>query len=335
MNEFPILDVSSWPTYSEEQVGSKRKRWLFGRDGNRWLVKFPRPRSGEHWAEVVAAAVCELLRIPHAEVELAMLHGESCTVSRSFLRDTMLVPGNLILGNALLATTIEGYDAKAQKPAHHSVEAVLALLASPDIGPPACVDPPPGVAAAPDFFVAYLMLDALIGNTDRHHENWGVELRLHADPILVAAVLQALGMPTGMGPLGPRPIGPTHVLAPTFDHASSLGRNLGDDERSERLTTRDQGRTVEHYCTRGRSPLYARGGSTSLTVRQSFELARACRPGCADAWIDRLAATADSDLLAIVDRLPAHIASGPARAFAKAVLTSGRRFLLSLRSPYS
>ena len=58
-----------------------------------------------------------------------------------------------------------------------------------------------------DMFVGYLMLDALIGNTDRHHENWGIM--------------------TGRG----RP----QVLAPTYDHASSLGRELSDQKRQARM----------------------------------------------------------------------------------------------------
>src|SRR5690606_14933665 len=50
----------------------------------------------------------------------------------------------------------------------------------------------------------YLVLDAVIGNTDRHHENWGI-----------------LRKKTGTGYVG--------YLAPSFDHASSLGRELHDE----------------------------------------------------------------------------------------------------------
>ena len=33
-----------------------------------------------------------------------------------------------------------------------------------------------GIVSALDVFVGYLLLDAWIGNTDRHHENWGFVL---------------------------------------------------------------------------------------------------------------------------------------------------------------
>jgi len=52
------------------------------------------------------------------------------------------------------------------------------------------------------------VLDAVIGNTDRHHENWGILLR--------RTKRRWMGM-----------------LAPTFDHASSLGRELRDETRGK------------------------------------------------------------------------------------------------------
>jgi hypothetical protein len=67
-----------------------------------------------------------------------------------------------------------------------------------------------GIGAAVDVFVGYLMLDAWIGNTDRHHENWGL-------------VVHAQG---------------TH-LAPSYDHAASLGAHETEENRHDRLTTRD------------------------------------------------------------------------------------------------
>jgi serine/threonine protein kinase HipA of HipAB toxin-antitoxin module len=92
-------------------------------------------------------------------------------------------------------------------------------------------------------FVGYLLLDALIGNQDRHHENWGL--------------IKAPG--AGLS------------LSPTFDHASSLGRNELDAERIERLTTKDSGRGVAHYVRRARSGLYRTQSSRApLTTLDAF-----------------------------------------------------------------
>jgi hypothetical protein len=51
----------------------------------------------------------------------------------------------------------------------------------------------------------------------RHHQNWGLILS---------------------------PDKKTY-LAPTFDHASSLGRNETDENREDRLATKDLGRSME------------------------------------------------------------------------------------------
>ena len=56
----------------------------------------------------------------------------------------------------------------------------------------------------------YMVLDALIGNTDRHHENWGI-LRTRVDGQWEDKV------------------------APSFDHASLLGRELQDVRREKLL----------------------------------------------------------------------------------------------------
>ena len=56
----------------------------------------------------------------------------------------------------------------------------------------------------------YLVLDAVIGNTDRHHENWGI-LRQRRGNVWYGFV------------------------APSFDHASSLGRELLDSRRDRLL----------------------------------------------------------------------------------------------------
>ena len=54
-------------------MGSKSKFWcrIEGREG-KWLFKYPRENTGEHWAEKIAVA--EHLGIPHGAVELAVFN---------------------------------------------------------------------------------------------------------------------------------------------------------------------------------------------------------------------------------------------------------------------
>ena len=76
-------------------------------------------------------------------------------------------------------------------------------------------------------FARHLILDAVIGNTDRHHENWGMLRRR----------------------VGEHEVG---WLGPSFDHASSLGRELLDRKRILRL----EEDTVGAYSERARGQIF-------------------------------------------------------------------------------
>jgi hypothetical protein len=157
--------------------------------------------------------------------------------------------------------------------------------------------------------LGYLLLDAFVGNTDRHHENWGV---------LVA--------PRANGPQSD--VVDRYELAPTFDHASSLGRELSDDTRRERLSTRDQNRTVDRYCARGRSPFFGDPGKPALSPRASFAIAACQRPTAAALWKERLLAFTQHRSHLCVERVPAGVMSPDAKRFACAMLDCNRQFLL-------
>jgi hypothetical protein len=146
-------------------------------------------------------------------------------------------------------------------------------------------------------FASYLVLDALIGNTDRHHMNWGV--------------LDDPGSP--------------RVLAPTFDHASSLGFLLSDEQRNLRLDTTDPRQTVEAYARRGRSSSFE--GSPGL-VALAVEAVRACPNPAAGDWLARVAGYSLDSLDAILDRMPDARMSRSSRMFARSLVAENRRRLL-------
>ncbi|HEX5051457.1 MAG TPA: HipA domain-containing protein [Planctomycetota bacterium] len=297
---YPILDASRWETLEEESLGTKEKVWLVDGQKRAWLFKHPRPGTGEHWAEKVAAEIAGLLGIPHATVELARWNDRIGSVSLNFTKDR--TAGSLILGNNLLSG-IPGYEPAKQKPKLHSVELVLRALNLPKIRPPSGCFGMSWVRSAADAIVGYLMLDALVGNTDRHHENWGLLIQATSGGVV--------------------------ELAPTFDHASSLGRELDDRQRNRRLEHLDRRATVESYCAKGPSPLHSTGGR-ALTVRAAFERAREIQPAAASGWLRQLQDLPEARLLQAVDDLPSGIVAATARRFAKAMLDCNQRFLLSL-----
>jgi hypothetical protein len=141
------------------------------------------------------------------------------------------------------------------------------------------------------------VLDALIGNTDRHHMNWGV--------------LDDPGSP--------------RVLAPPFDHASSLGFLLSDQQRNRRLDTTDPNQMVEAYARRGQSSSFE--GAPGL-VALAAEAARACPNPAAGDWLARVAGYSLDSFDAILDRMPDARMSQSSRMFAKRLVAENQRRLL-------
>ena len=119
------------------------------------------------------------------------------------------------------------------------------------------------------------------------------------------------------------------TLAPTFDHASSLGRNESDVERVIRLDTKDRGRSVEAYVVRARSAFYSNPSSNKpLTTLEAFQEAAKIFPEAKQYWLRQLEATSLADYERIFNNVPPPEISIPATEFALRVLEINRRRLL-------
>lgn len=314
---YPIIQVADEAPEQPEQLGTKWKFWYWGDGNQRWLFKEGRPNTGENWAEKVCCELCALLGIPHGHYEFAVWKDHHGVVTPTFVPEG----DRLILGNELLAKFVADYAGKRRVRAHkHTLARVMAVIRgsarfgvkvpSPDgvssvirpipIDMPLGYESPAGVKTVSEVFVGYLMLDALVGNQDRHDENWGL-------------ILSSNGSLT---------------LAPTFDHASSLGRNEQDAERLDRLTTRDQGRSVERYVERAKSALYRAVGEKPLTTLAAFQDAAKLVPEAGKYWLQRLEATNIADYRRIFDNVPATEITEPARDFALRMLEINRIRLL-------
>lgn len=234
---YPIVAVNPEWIVNPEDMGTKQKFWYRKpRNPTKWLFKYPRPNTGEHWAEKIAAGVASAIGVRHAKVELATFEGTQGSVTESF------VGGNRTLwhGNQMLEEVIAGYDPKRRsRQSHHTLENIWKVVEK------IFVDDLEGARKAKRTIAGYIVLDALIGNTDRHHENWGV-LRQREDN------------------------GRMVDMAPSFDHASSLGRELMDCRR-ERLMEENR---VGDYAEKGHGAIYrtgneSRGPSPLELVRQA------------------------------------------------------------------
>lgn len=297
-DDFPLIEVPLGAARDEEAMGSKRKFWYQDPALGDCLFKRSRPDTGEDWSEKIAAELCQRLGLPHASYELALWNGERGTISPNLLPAKTA----LVHGNEILAGRVSSYPKDHRyKVSQHTLELVLSVVSEPEVELPPGWEPPPGVSSAVATFVGYLLLDAWIGNGDRHHENWGFVLPLSG------------GVPR---------------LAPTYDHAACLGRELQDTKRRKRLAHK----TVEAYAAKSRSAFYQQAEDQKPMLTFDVFATVACRYGHpASLWLDQLAKITPTDIADLLHRLPPERISPDALEFARQMLESNRSRLLRLR----
>lgn len=288
------VDVTDWEFVDREPMGEPGKEWL--RDpltGDTWLFK-PTPVqrdpqgnfwAGDDWAEKIVATLAALIGIPAATVELAKRGTAVGVISRNISQGSRLGLGNELLG---------GVDPTYPAGRHgtvleYNLDRIFESLAIAGVVAP----PIAGIAdqTALSVFAGFLMLDTWVANQDRHHGNWGVL--------------------EDTGSLQPP------MLAPSFDHASSLGFQLRDEAKSKALGER----RVSTWARRGRCrPMAGRPRLVDL-----WHDARTRAGPAADHWAARLASVTSSDEASVVDAIPDARMSQPSRSFAKAVLAANKR----------
>jgi hypothetical protein len=300
-DEFPILLVNqeAYETSSNETLGSRYKFWFHHKEFGRCLYKQTRLNSGEDWAEKVASQLCEQIGLPHAVYELASTWEGACGV----ISPNFLPPGGtLVHGNELLTSIVPNYPTfSTYGTSQHTIDLVLSVIVQESVNLPIDWTPPSGIQKAVDVFVGYLLLDAWIGNGDRHHENWGI-----------------VRMKTASNSEQ------KEYLARTYDHASSLGRELSDSQR--------QKRSIEAYANKCFSAFYGSvGDRKTLKTFDAFSLVARRYPEAASVWLARIENISTANILDIFNRInPARISTA-ASNFARKILEINQHRLLTLR----
>ena len=301
---YPIITVPPEAGDILEQLGTKPKFWFSDEHGKRYLFKLNRSEgesaTGEDWSEKVTAELCELLGLPHAQYEFATWKNQTGVVSLSFVPER----GTWVAGNEVLVRIDKGYPReKFYSVRQHTLRLVLTIIKLDIVLPPPDWNGFGDVQSALDVFIGYLMLDAWVANQDRHHENWG----------FVVSPDRKIR------------------LAPTFDHASSLGWNETDEARTQRLTTRDRRRGMARYVTKASSAFFSTPNSSKpmLTLDVLREASKV-RPLAAKGWLDRLSQISDNDVRHIFEQIPAERMSNSARQFAMKMLELNQKRLLKL-----
>lgn len=290
-DKYNIEDISDLDKDNIEYLGTKDKFWyvkneeffLFKsiqvtKNGKKHL------RIGEDCSEKIACEIAKLLSIPHVEYELAIYKDLRGVISKNFItpdRGESLVSGNELLQKYSVVERSDGV--------HQTIPRVNAVMTFLIQKKPLGFNELPDIKSAGEFFVGYLMLDALISNQDRHNENWGMIQRVSSE---------------------------CH-LALTFDHGASLGKNISDDEKSERLSSKDKGRTVLAYTKKAKSWFYLKNDrSTRLKVMEVLEKFGELYPRSYKAWVSRLNDIENNKFEEIINKMPDHLMSDVSKKFA-------------------
>ena len=289
-----------------EQLGTKEKFWfLFSpKESLKWLFKFSRENTGEHWSEKVAEQLCELIGIPHVKYDLALCNGRLGIISPNAIGDfERMVMGNEVLHNHSpkeYPIPEQGAE-KYVRVKEHTVSRVLACLDRSEIMPPKTGFDIAELNAG-DVFCGYLMLDALISNQDRHHENWAI----------------IVDNKTG-----------ERFLCPTYDHAASLGRELLDEERTERLNTWDKNRKIDQFICKARSELFnLKTDKKPLSTLDAFYSAVNQRNKARMHWLSCLQKIKEEEVVKIFSNIPDNIITETTREFAIQMVLGNMKRLL-------
>ena len=241
--------------------------------------------------------MADLIGVRCAEVQLARFGDTLGTQSSAFAEPEWL----RVHGNEVMAEGIPGYDgSRGAGRGDHSIRNILPAVGKwaerHDLDPQAILGE----------LASYAILDGLIGNTDRHHENWMFFYH---------------------------PERRSYQLAPSYDHGSSLGRELQDASRRvsrSRSAILASGRML-NYLLGGGTPRAVYIGSDSPKAPPPLVTAKLlCRwhPDVARPWLERLESATERAFRNVIDRVPDEFISPVARDFAHRILTISREELL-------
>lgn len=293
---YPELKVMKGPEGQEnlgpEPLGSKRKFWaLINDEAQPWLFKYARPNTGEHWAEKLGAELAGLLKVPRARVELAKCEQQPGVLVESIVPHSWdkelnqrIRLGELVHGNEILSGFLEHYDRDKQRgQTEHSYANIISAIRQ--------AVPEADHEQIMTHLAGLLVLDAFICNTDRHHENWAL-LRTHGDP-------------------------PKINLAPSYDHASSLGRELTDARRE--VILRNKG--IADYVKKAHGAIF--GQSIERHPESPIHLVRWAlkdSPTWFHPWIDNAHKITHNMIGEILSKMPSEAMSNIAKDFCWAFL---------------
>ena len=298
-------DIYSITTYDKmEPLGTKEKFWFYTeKDNISRLCKIGRKNTGENWAEKVTSEIAKLLSIPCATYDFALWEKRQCVVSPSFVPEY----GRLIHGNELLVSLIdEKYPINRKyKVTEYKLSTIIKILQdlSEIVKLPIGYDTNSAIKKPIDIFISYIMFDCLISNPDRQHENWGIIFDDKEKE---------------------------YYLAPTYDHASGLGCRVSDEERKNRLSTKDERYSIKAFVQKPKTPFYDNNGKNLKTI-DAFKLLAIENKVASEYWLNKVKLLPKESIKKVFDKIPNNILSSAAVDFAISLLNENIIRLLAIR----
>lgn len=295
---YPIHNIEP-EEYDIESIGTKDKFWYCDKNVD-MLFKAAQSgnnsRLGEDWAEKIACELAELLKLPHAQYDLAICNNLRGVVSPKFLSNGE----ELKLGNELLRPFVGGND--STNPNIQYIDDVYRIMCNEIVNPPHNAVLDENIKTANHFFIGYLMFDVLIANQDRHNENW-------------ACIVD----------------GSQRRLAPTYDHGASLARNISDEERRNRLKSKDIGQQIVSFVKKAKSHFQDKQTDKRLKLLDTFTEYAQQEPCVMQAWLDRLNNIRDEQIQCIVYKVPPALMSEVAKEFTYKLILENKSNLLKFK----
>lgn len=158
-----IIDYSHWDIYSGASEGSGRseKVWLINKETEEiGLFKFTKSdRTTEHISEKIASDLAKVLGLECARIEIGTYKSRTGSMSYLINKETEI----LVEGIYLINRNYPNYDSYTLydnvKEEYYSLEMILNSLEAYNIS---------------NDFLKIPIFDFLIGNTDRHQNNWAI-----------------------------------------------------------------------------------------------------------------------------------------------------------------
>ncbi|MFW1754160.1 HipA domain-containing protein [Acinetobacter wanghuae] len=300
LEDYEIHDISHVEKDLLEPLGTKSKFW-YSSNGDEFLFKSVESnngiRFGEDWAEKIACELAHLLGLPHAHYELATYNNKRGVITKNFISER---GEQLMLGNELLETFIVSED--GNNPNIQYVDDVYKIMTNTVINKPIGFSSLKEIKSASEFFVGYLMFDALISNQDRHNENWGTIITVK---------------------------GIKH-LAPSYDHGASLARNISDEVRHNRLTSNDRGQQVTQFVLKAKSWFLNRETRSRIKLLDAFNEYALMEQEAAKSWLKILKELDDEKVYHLISRVPEVLMSQVSKDFTFKLIQCNKSNLLAL-----